>query len=149
MLETFQPVARGSDPDSKMDLLKARSRVGAMANSNMQETLSPHLYYLTTQLRPLEGCGTQHSESPMSIDMRDEAVRKRCIPIPPQTRAKLMAVGTWRMNFLMAMGMQWTGIRSMAVGTIHSYQWKNNKNAADRDQTDGCMHSANGFQSDG
>ena len=74
----------------------------------------------------------------MSIDMRDEAAWKRCVPTQRQTGARSMVVGTWRMDFLMAMGMQWTGIRAMVVGAWrsgdnlgtearHSYQWKMTK----------------------
>ena len=57
MLETFQPEARGSNLALKTTLLIARSRVGAIADSDMQETMSPPPYY-KTQIRPLEGHGT-------------------------------------------------------------------------------------------
>ena len=51
----------------------------------------------------------------MSTNMRDQTVQKRCVPTPRQTKARPMAVGTWRMDFLMAMVMQWMGIRLMVV----------------------------------
>ena len=105
MLETFHLVAGGLNPALKTTLLKARSGVGAMANFNMQETLSPPPYYMT-QIRPLEGHGIHHLGSPMSIDMRDEAVKKRCVPTPRRTGARSMVVGTWRMDFSMGIGMQ-------------------------------------------
>ena len=81
MLETFQHVAGGSDPTPKRALLKVRSGVDTMANSDMQEALSPPSYHLT-QIRPLEGHGTQLLGNPMSMTMRDEAVQNRCIPTP-------------------------------------------------------------------
>ena len=64
-----------------MALLKARSGVGTMADSNMRETLSPPTCN-QTQIRPSEGHETQRLEGPISTDMRDEAVQKRCIPTP-------------------------------------------------------------------
>ena len=73
MLETFQPEVRGSNLASKMTLLMARSGLGAMANSDMQETLSAPPYYLM-QIKTLEGHGTQCLGSPMSTNMRDEVV---------------------------------------------------------------------------
>ena len=108
-------MAGGSDPALKRVLLKARSRVGAMTNSDRQEALSPPPHHLT-QIRTLEVHGTQHLGNPMSMNMRDESVRKRCVPTLRQTGARPMAVGTWRTNYPMAMGMQRTGIRPMAVG---------------------------------
>ena len=54
--------------------------------------------------------------NPMSTDMRDEADLKRCVPTPQWTGARSMAVGTWRRDFLMAMKIQQMGIRLMAVG---------------------------------
>ena len=53
----------------------------------------------------------------MSMDIRDEAIQKRCIPTPWQTGAKLMVVRTWQMDYLMAMRIQQIGIRPMLVGT--------------------------------
>ena len=105
MLETFQTVARGLDTASKRALLKAKSGVDAMANSDMQETLSPPPYYLK-QIRLLEGHETQHLRNPMSINMKDEAIQKRCVPTPRWKGARSMAMGTWRMDFSTAMGMQ-------------------------------------------
>ena len=108
-----------------------------MANYDMQEALSPAPYHLM-QIRPLEGHGTQNLGSPMPTDIGDEEVQKRCVPIPRWTGARLMAVGAWQMDFLMAMGMQRTWIRSMAVVTWrsgdnlgtkarYSYQWQTTK----------------------
>ena len=79
MLETFQHETRGSDLDLKTALLKARSRVGAMANSNMQETLSPPMYY-QTQIRPLEGHRTQWLGSPMCTGMREKQFKRGVCP---------------------------------------------------------------------
>ena len=104
ILETFQHVAKGSDPAPKRALLKARSGITAMANSDMQEALSPPPYHLT-QIRPLEGHETQCLGSHMSTNMRDEAIQKTCVTTPRQMRAKPMVVGTWQTDFLMAMGM--------------------------------------------
>ena len=86
-----------------------------MANFDTQEALSPPPYHLM-QIRHLEGHGIQCLKNPMSTNIGDEAVQKRCVPTPRQTRARLMAVGTWWIDYLMAMGMQWTRIRLMAVG---------------------------------
>ena len=93
MLETFQPVAGGSDPAPKKALLKARSGVGAMPNSDMEKALSPPPYHLT-QIEPLKGHGTQRLRSPISTNIRDGAVHKRCVPTPQQTGARPMVVGT-------------------------------------------------------
>ena len=79
ILETFQPVVGESDPVPKRALLKARFGVDAMANSDIQGALSPPSYPLT-QIKPLEGHGTQRLGKLMSMNMRDEAVQKRCIP---------------------------------------------------------------------
>ena len=73
ILETFRPVARGSDPGSKRALLKARFGAVTMANSDTQGALSPPSYPLM-QIRPLEGHGTQHLGNPMSMNMGDEVV---------------------------------------------------------------------------
>ena len=73
MLETFQPVAKGSNPAPKRALLKARFRVGAMADYVTQEALSLPPYPLT-QIRPLEGHGTQCLGNLMSTNIRDEVV---------------------------------------------------------------------------
>ena len=76
-----------------MALLKARTRAGAMTDSDMQETLSlPQCNQ--TQIRPLEGHETQCLKGPMSTDMRDEVVQKRYVPTPQRTGARAMAVGT-------------------------------------------------------
>ena len=133
-LKTFQHGVRGSNLAPKMALLMARSGVDTMADSNMQDTLSPPLQY-QSQTIPLEVHGTQRLRSLMSIDMRDEGAQKRCVPAPQQMKAIPMAVGTWRMDYLMAIGMQQTGIKPMIVGArrsgdnldtevIHSYQQK-------------------------
>ena len=53
----------------------------------------------------------------MFMDMRDEAIQKRCVPTPWQMGPRPMVVGIWQMDYPMAMGMQRTGIRPMAVGT--------------------------------
>ena len=135
MLETSQYEVRGSNLAPKTTLLKVRSRVGAMADSDMKDTLSAPLYYLT-QIRPPEGHGTQHIEGLMVVDMREEAVQKRYVPTPWWTGA--MVMGTWRMGYPMAMGMQRMRIRPMVVGTrcsgdnmdtkaTYSYQWKMTK----------------------
>ena len=81
MLEIFQSVAGGLDPALKTALLKTRSGVGAMANSDTQEALSPPPYHLI-QIKPPEGHGTQCLGNPMFADMRNEAVQKRCVPTP-------------------------------------------------------------------
>ena len=64
-----------------MALLKARSGVGAMVESDMRETLSPPTCN-QTQIRPSEGHETQCLEGPISTDMRDEVVQKRYVPTP-------------------------------------------------------------------
>ena len=92
-LETSHSGVRGSDLTPKMALLKARSRVNAMTDSDMQEMLILPLCN-QMQIKPLEDYVTQHLEGSMSTDMRDEAVQKRCVPTLWQTRAKPMAVGT-------------------------------------------------------
>ena len=92
-LETFKPVAKGSDPTPKRALLKARSGVSTMANSDMQEVLSPSPYHLTQIIHP-KGHRTQRLGNPMSMNMKDEAVEKRCVPTPWRMRARPMAVGT-------------------------------------------------------
>ena len=61
------------------------------------------LYHLM-QIGSLEGHGTQRLRNPMFTNMRDEAVQKRCVPIPRQTRTRLMVVGTWRTDYPIAMG---------------------------------------------
>ena len=91
-----------------MALLKARSRAGTMANSDMQEMLSLPLCN-QTQIRPPESRETQHLEGPMSMDMRDEAVQKRCVPTPQRMGARSMVVGIWQTNYPMAMGIQQRG----------------------------------------
>ena len=77
----------------------------------------------------------------MFTGMIDEVVQKRCVPTPRQTRIRLMAMGAWWMDYSMAVGIQWTRIRQMVVGTRCSGDnldtEANNKNAADGDQTDG------------
>ena len=76
-----------------------------MAKSNMQKVLSLPLYHLT-QIRPLEGHGIQRLGNPMSTDIRDEVVHKRCVPTPRWTGTRPMAMGIWWMDFSMAIGME-------------------------------------------
>ena len=98
-----------------------------MANSDMQEALSPLSYHLT-QIRPLEGHETQCLGSPRSINMRDEVVQKRCVPTPRPMRVKPMAIGTWRTNFstAIAVGTRHLG-DNLGTEVIHSYQQKTTK----------------------
>ena len=92
-LGTSRHEVRRSNLTPKMALLKARFGAGAMTDFDMQETTSPSLCN-QTQIRPLEGHETQCLEGPMSMDIKDEAVQKRCVPTPQQMGAKPMAVGT-------------------------------------------------------
>ena len=41
----------------------------------------------------------------MPTGMEEGADKKRCVPILRWTGARPMAVGTWQMDYLMAMGM--------------------------------------------
>ena len=74
----------------------------------------------------------------MSMDMRDEAIQKRCVATPRWMGARSMVVGTWRMDYLIAMRIKQTGIRPIVVGTqcsgdnldteaTRSCQWKMTK----------------------
>ena len=71
----------GIRPSPERALLKARFKVGAMANSDTQEALSPPLYPVT-QIRPLDGQRTQHLGNLISTNTWDETVQKRCVPTP-------------------------------------------------------------------
>ena len=72
------------------------------------------------QIQLPEDRETQRVEGPMSTNMRDEVVQKRSVPTPWWTEARLMAVGTWQTGYPMAMEIQQTGIKVMAVGTLCS-----------------------------
>ena len=109
---------RGSDLTPKMTLLKARSRIGAMADSDMREMLSSPPCN-QTQIRPPEGHETQHLEGPMFMDTRDEVVQKWCVPTPRQ-------MGT-------------DGRGNMADGLSEGH-----RDTTDEDQIDGCRHSVFG-----
>ena len=96
----------------------------------------------------------------MSTNMRDEAVQKRCVPTPGWTGARMMAIGMWRTDYPMAIGIKQTRIRLMAIGTqrsgdnldteaTRSCQQKNDKNIADGDQTDGYKCLENGLRAEG
>ena len=54
----------------------------------------------------------------MSMNMRDEVVQMRCITTLRWMGTRPMVVGTWRMNYLMAMG-----IRPMAIDARHLTLW--------------------------
>ena len=43
-------------------------------------------------------------KKPHATVMDEGEDKKRCVPIPRQTGARSMVVGTWRMNYSMAMG---------------------------------------------
>ena len=90
------------------------------------------------QRESLKSQKVQRRRSLMPTGMEEEADKKRCVPISRWTEARSMAVGTWQMNYSMAMVIQWTGIRPMAVGIwclgdnpdtkiVHSYQRKMTK----------------------
>ena len=57
----------------------------------------------------------------MFMNMRDEAIEKRCVHTPLRAGARLMVMGTWQMDYMMAIVMQQTGIRLMAIGIRHLY----------------------------
>ena len=114
-----------------------------MANFDMQEALSLPPYH-PMQIKPLEGHETQCLGILMSTDMRAESVQKRCVPTPRRTKARPMTVGTWQTDFLMAIGMQQTGIRPIAIGVRHS-----GDNLSTKAKTDGYRRSVNGLRSEG
>ena len=106
-----------------------------MANSNKQKALSPPPYHLT-QIRPLEGHGTQRLGNPMSMNMRDEAVQKRCVPTPRRTEGQTDGRGNMADEFSDGHGDaadedQTNGCRrlgdNLGTETIHSYKQKTTK----------------------
>ena len=113
-----------------------------MTDFDMQETLSPPLCN-HTQIKAPEGHDAQPLEGPMSKDIRDEAVQKRCVPTPWR-RGQTDGHGNMADGLFDGHGMQQTRIRPMAVGTwcsgdnldteaTHLCQQKTKKNATDGD----------------
>ena len=118
-LETSQHKVRGIKPSPKDGFGKGKiwsRRHGRLWYvRHVESTLIP-----PDPDQPLEGHRTQCLESPMSTDMKDEAVQKRYIPIPLRMGARPMAIGTWQTNYPMSIGMQRMRIRLTAVGTWRS-----------------------------
>ena len=76
--------------------------------------------------------------SPTSVNVGGRANQERCIPIPRRMGIRPEAIGTWRMNIPMAVGVQQTGDRPVVACTqyssddlnievTHPSQWKMTK----------------------
>ena len=151
-------MVRGSNPSQGGCHEKWDQRWSDGDPLNSRRVLNLHPPY-SMQSKPSKSREVQCSRSPMPTGREEGADKKRCVPTPRRMGARPMAVGTWWMDYPMATGIQWTRIRQMAVSVrclgdnpetkiADPYQQKQ-KNAADRDQTDGCRHSTDNLRFDG
>ena len=92
-----------------------RSNIEVMVTLKSQRALNLYPFY-SIQGKPLKTEEVQRKRSSMPIGMVEEADKNRCIAIQLQMEARPMVVGTWWIDYPMAMGIQWMGIRLMAVG---------------------------------
>ena len=127
----------GIRPNHETSLKRMRSNAETIVTLRSWRALNPHPSH-SVQWEPSKNQEVQRVRRPMSCWYGGMMYKKRCVPTPRRMGARPIAVGTWRTNYTMAIGIQRMGIRPMAVGiqclsdnseikTTHLYYWKMTK----------------------